>query len=468
MYHQNTHALVIGIGKYQDTSITPLRYTSSDARAFADVLTDENRCGVPVENVKLLVDEDATLFNIKDAISGWLAGNAGAESTSIIFWAGHGDVEPDRAGMSEDGIANYLLPFDVSRKNLFASALSKDEFQRLVCTVRSKRRVMFMDACHCGGVATVGSRKIGVGYSKDFYNSLSEGAGSAIIAAALPNELSWEDEKLGHGVFTYHLLEALAGKADLNDDGRVTMNEVFNYLKRAVPESARQLGRVEQTPVFKADMSGDIVLTINPEKIRAQDEERLRREKEEKERIRKLKSELFQVYNEKDLDTEAYNFANRLIDKSIDEYSRGERRIHELMRAMIGGAVSPETFSDSYQSFLREQGSRPLPKPKPEPISGGGRTSKPAPPSLIPRPGAKRAPAVSSELNITMVLLSLFMPIVGFVAGFVFIASSDKEKNKAGKRWLIISCLSGVAYLLLFACAVIVELMNTPTYYPMM
>lgn len=475
MSRQDAYALVIGIGRYRDPAITPLNFTNADAMAFSYLLTDENRCQIPEDNVRLLVDEDATLYAIKDAISGWLARKAGPESTMIIFYAGHGDVEPDRTSMSKDALSNYLLPYDANASNLYASALSKDEFQGLVRTVRCKRSVILMDACHSGGVATTGSRKMSVGYSRDLYSSLSEGAGCTVIAAAAPHQLSWEDKELGHGIFTHHLLEALRGEADLDGDGRITMTEVFDYLKRKVPESARKFGGAEQTPIFMADMSEDIVLTIDPEKMKRLTEDALKKAADERARIQAARESLFTFERENSLPARAHNLANILIEKPNDELSSEERGTLELMNAMIAGHVSVETFVRHCDS----QVAKPDPKPeKREFVVGGGSGSVPPkgntspiskeqadkPKIEVPDPVSVKK-SVSSEMNILIIFLTLVIPLVGFVAGIMFLLQADVEKKKAGKRWLIIACVATVCWLLVTACAAFVGSMNESYYY---
>lgn len=464
MPRQDSYALVIGIGRYRDEAITPLKYTNADARAFAELLADDEICGVPKENVRLLVDEEATLFAIKDSISGWLASKAGPDSTAIIFYAGHGDVEPDRTQTSADALANYLLPYDVSSSNLYASALSKEEFQGLVRTVRCKRSVILMDACHSGGVATTGSRKMSVGYSRDIYSSLAEGSGSTVIAAAAPNQLSWEDKELGHGVFTHHLLEALRGEADVDGDGRVTMTEVFDYLKKKVPETARRLGGAEQTPVFKADMSEDIVLTINPERIRQLTEDALAKAEAERQRIREMRERLFEFEKETPLPAKAHNLANTLIERAPESLSAEEKSTLELMGAMVAGHVSPDTFVRHCESQLLGKGATAsettrgsAPEVKASRIVG--ESSKP------PSTNVAASEKVSSGLNLLMIVLSLFIPLAGIVVGAIYMGRSNPEEARAGKRWLILSLVVGICWFVLGACVGIMAGLSDPMYY---
>ncbi len=72
------------------------------------------------------------------------------------------------------------------------------------------------------------------------------------------NEVSGEDDKLQHGVFTYFLLEGLRGKADKDRDGIITVDEVYRYVSREVPRATRQ----EQHPVKKGIVEGQLILGV--------------------------------------------------------------------------------------------------------------------------------------------------------------------------------------------------------------
>jgi uncharacterized caspase-like protein len=130
-----------------------LNYTHADAEGIFKLLTDPKNPGLSKDNIKILLDKDATRFNISDAISNWLYKNADEDSVVIIFFAGHGGIEKDWRGIEKDKLAKYLLPFDSVVDNLFASAISNRDFNDLLLTIRSKKLVIFMDSCYSGGVS---------------------------------------------------------------------------------------------------------------------------------------------------------------------------------------------------------------------------------------------------------------------------------------------------------------------------
>jgi uncharacterized caspase-like protein len=65
--------------------------------------------------------------------------------------------------------------------------------------------------------------------------------------------------ELGHGVFTYYLLAGLNGAADLNGDGIVTVQELYEYVERQVTQKSRSVGG-NQHPVMKGELEGVLPL----------------------------------------------------------------------------------------------------------------------------------------------------------------------------------------------------------------
>lgn len=107
---ENAYALIIGISKYKDPRLPELRYTRADAEGMFRLLTDKKKVGLNPDNIKILLDNDATSFNIKNSISNWLFRNADQDSIVFIYFAGHGGVEVDRLGIEKDKLAKFLLP----------------------------------------------------------------------------------------------------------------------------------------------------------------------------------------------------------------------------------------------------------------------------------------------------------------------------------------------------------------------
>ena len=87
---ENAYGVVIGIAKYEDEGIPALKYAKEDALEIYNILTDPKYGNFPRENVKLLLDEQATLTEIKSAMGTFLARYAVVDDMVCIYFAGHG------------------------------------------------------------------------------------------------------------------------------------------------------------------------------------------------------------------------------------------------------------------------------------------------------------------------------------------------------------------------------------------
>ena len=260
---RNRWAVVVGVGHYESPEIPRLRYTVPDAEAIYQVLVGP--AGFEKEHVFLLTDKTErkpTLKNIKWALGTFLARSAQKDDTVLIFFAGHGAPEVDQQGIERDGLAKYLIPSDADPDDLYSSALPMDELQTIFGRIEAERVVVFLDACYSGaaGGRTFASKSTRTLNVDDlFLERLTRSKGRAIITASRPAEVSLEVAELGHGLFTYYLLQGLNGATDLNRDGIVSLQELYEYVEQQVTQKSRAMGG-NQHPVMKGELEGVIPL----------------------------------------------------------------------------------------------------------------------------------------------------------------------------------------------------------------
>ena len=231
-------AVIIGISAYADTQIPSLRYASSDARAFYDWAVSPDGGKYAPSRVKLLLNQEATAANIKQALFEWLR-KALEEDMVTIYFAGHGSPE------SPDSHNNlFLLPYDTKYASIATTAFPMWDIETaLKRFIMAKKVVVLADACHSGGVgrsfdiARRSNRGIRVNPISSAIQGLSQvGQGVCVISASSDNQFSQESEIWGggHGVFTYFLLKGLQGDADYNQDRSVSLGELTSYLSEQV------------------------------------------------------------------------------------------------------------------------------------------------------------------------------------------------------------------------------------------
>jgi len=260
-------ALVIGISDYLE--VNDLRYAKADAVAFTRWLLDS---GVGKDNILLLLDEQrknqqldgvesqyATLTRVRAGLD-WLRRMSRANDLVFVFFAGHGYQGEDDNGDETDGVDEFLVLHDTLRGAIEATSLRDDEFGQFLDRVQSDHVMVVFDSCYSGGQSrslSSGTRPL-PGTFDIFQDFKLEG--KLVLAAAKEDQKALEDETLGHGVFTYFLLQGLTGKADLDSDYRITAEELFKYVSKEVERFAREQIGGRQTPQLTGRGTAGIVV----------------------------------------------------------------------------------------------------------------------------------------------------------------------------------------------------------------
>ncbi len=237
--HIERYAVVIGVTDYKDPRIPDLKYADADAQAFYDFITSPTGGSFQKENALLLINSQATLKNVKLAITNFLR-KATDSDFVMIFIACHGEPEPDRPGNL------YLLLHDSELDSLPATAyLMENVNADMKRYIAPKRLILFADACHSMGIAggDIGTRGVSNAIDAALSTLKSTKEGWGIVSASRAGEVSMESDQWGggHGVFTYYLLEGMKGKADEegNKNGIVTLAEAFDFLEEKVKRATQ-------------------------------------------------------------------------------------------------------------------------------------------------------------------------------------------------------------------------------------
>jgi formylglycine-generating enzyme required for sulfatase activity len=242
------YALLIGISKYANPALN-LSFAAADAQSLSKVLLDPEVGAYKPENVRLLVDEQATRRNVASALTTWLGNRVTADDSVLIFYSGHGAL--GNAGEA------YWVTYDADPEDLASSALSNKEIVSAIASLPAKRKITLIDSCFSEATAKRYRALVPTNVFDQF-----RGTGVVTITASTGQQKSVEVS--GHGAFTYHLLDALRGKADTNDNGVVELDEIWTYLNERVQKTAADAGN-RQTPVLMAErMEHGFPVTVNP------------------------------------------------------------------------------------------------------------------------------------------------------------------------------------------------------------
>lgn len=142
-------------------------------------------------------------------------------------------------GFDDKRIA-YVMPSDGFRALLDESGIKLNSVEEQMKKSAAGHRLLLVDACQerLGADArAVGDR--GRAMSPDFVEMLRNPTGQAKLASCSVNEFSYEHSQLGgvgHGLFSYAVLEALRGGATPDADKLVKLQGVLAYVKDYVRE----------------------------------------------------------------------------------------------------------------------------------------------------------------------------------------------------------------------------------------
>lgn len=225
------YAVVIGISKYRDSSLS-LKYGAKDAE---DIYTELKTSGRFQEsNMRLLTDSIATRDGIRKAIEGWLQPLAKEDNLLLIFYSGHGTQWQDNDGDEEDGMDEYIVPFDYNRTDI-SSGICDDTFSSWVRNLKSNNTLLIFDCCYSGGAAKQKgfspSGAKGPRIKDDFLKDIAKEIprrGVALMAACKADQVSFESDELKNGVFAHYAIEAINSSSDADFNNIINEEELFS------------------------------------------------------------------------------------------------------------------------------------------------------------------------------------------------------------------------------------------------
>ena len=231
------HIVVVGINAYKG-KINPLTYALPDATAFKTELEKDAKSVIGNVKSYLIADDAASKSGIVAAFEN-IKKSAKPEDVFVFYYAGHGYIHPTNKEF-------YLVSSDVADggESLLKNGVSSKELQTFAVDIPAQKQLFIMDACQSAGAFEAMLKHDGE--QQKALAVVSRSTGTHWMAASGSTETAKEFGELGHGVFTYSLLEALKGKAVSNK--MITVNGLKNYLQTIVPELVKKYGGNSQYP----------------------------------------------------------------------------------------------------------------------------------------------------------------------------------------------------------------------------
>ena len=240
----NLYMLVIGIDNYKNPRYK-LNYALADAGAFKKQIELGSQTIFGKTEAIYLSDAKASKQGITNAFN-QLKLKAKANDVFVFYYAGHGV-------MSEEEKAQfYIIPYDVTQLYgnnglLKSKGVSAQELQEFSKNLKAQKQLFVFDACQSGGMVEHLTMR-GAAEEKAIAQ-LARSTGTFWLTASGSEQFATEFAQLGHGLFTYTILQALKGDADgSSKDKKITVKEISSYLNDMVPELSEKYKGSAQYP----------------------------------------------------------------------------------------------------------------------------------------------------------------------------------------------------------------------------
>ncbi|MBD1821545.1 caspase family protein [Cyanobacteria bacterium FACHB-DQ100] len=235
--------LLIGVNRYRDPQLPSLQYSAIDCQGLSEALIDATQ-SFPQRSMQIRHDfgVPATLSQVRDSLKE-IVRSAQAADTILVYFSGHGVLETTTQ-------QPILCLTDTQKADLLNTGLSVAELLEQFSQCQAKQQIVWLDACHSGGMTLRGTlpnptqqlvRVLG--------RQASESQGFYALLSCDQAQQSWEFPELGHGVFTYFLMQGLRGAA-ADATGTIDADGLYKYVYHQtlqyIDKSNQQLRLINQ------------------------------------------------------------------------------------------------------------------------------------------------------------------------------------------------------------------------------
>lgn len=257
------YVMTLGCSKFKQSEFD-LNYADKDA---ADIISFFNKTKLYDHvHTKSIVNQDMTKSGVQ-VLKDFIA-PARENDVVVLFVAGHGVLDAN--------LDYFIAAHDMDFQNPAEKGIPIQFFEDLLDQTKSRKKLMFIDACHSGEIdkdevvaveeeaendGDVSFRAVGTSVknvddvnsfelSKITFADMRESNGSTVVSSSGGGEFSMEGDKWKNGIFTYALLKGLKEQeADLNKDRKIMVSELQRYLIYTV----NQLTGGLQTPTSRVE-----------------------------------------------------------------------------------------------------------------------------------------------------------------------------------------------------------------------
>ncbi len=231
------YLMVVGINAYSN-KISPLAYALPDATAFKEEIEKDAKSLLANVKTYFITDAKADKAGIINAFD-QIKKEARPQDVFVFYYAGHGYINPANKEF-------YLVSANVADggESLLQNGIAAKDLQQYAVDIQAQKQLFILDACQSAGAFEKMLQHDGE--QQKSLALVARSTGTHWIAASGSSETAKEFGQLGHGAFTYVLLQALKGQAATNK--MITVNGMKVFLQVQVPELVKKYGSSNQLP----------------------------------------------------------------------------------------------------------------------------------------------------------------------------------------------------------------------------
>lgn len=308
------YAVLIGISTFTDEDkLSDLVCPTKDVDGLTKILESQDRGNFTDINVLKNEPSHKVIREVQRTFN-----KVGKDDLILLYYSGHGKL--NRAGKL------YLATPDTVLNELESSAVSVSRISEFIDVSLCRKVVIILDCCFSGAAGKIFTKG-----SVEDQLQLSGGQGTYIMTASTEIQVAEEKKDDEYSVFTKHLINGIeSGEADLNGDGVITIDEIYEHINRNVSAESPQ-----KPTKWGMDLRGDIIIAKSGKTPRG----------DRRIKIRKI---LMEWANDERIPDSILSEALRVIKLPMDQLSEEQKTYDELMDKMLKGKFSPGEFVEEW------------------------------------------------------------------------------------------------------------------------
>ncbi|NDJ19142.1 caspase family protein [Myxacorys almedinensis] len=226
--------LMVSVQHYDDPHLPALPYAAIDCQSLAYALTQATRA-FPERTISIhhdLASRTPTLGAVRESLQE-IAEYAQPQDTVLFYFCGHGVLEP-RLQQA------VLCLADTQKEALLKTGLSAIALLGSLGNCQAKQQVVWLDTCHRGEAKlnSVNHQTLDqldqlddptVQLIEMLHRRAAQHPGFDAFLSCDRFQQSWKFPELGHGLFTYVLMQGLQGEA-ANSQGIIDTDRLCDYV----------------------------------------------------------------------------------------------------------------------------------------------------------------------------------------------------------------------------------------------